>query len=137
MIIQPYLFFNGRCEEALAFYQQALGAKLEMLMRFRESPDPMPSGMLPPGFEDKVMHASLRIGETVVMASDGCRPGAAAFQGVTLSVGTKTADEARRVFAALADGGQVEMPVDKTFWSPAFGTLRDRFGVSWMVDAEA
>ena len=135
--VEAYLFFSGRCEEAIEFYQKALGAKVEMLMRFKESPDPMPPGMIPPGWESKVMHASLRIGETIVMASDGCggKPGEKpGFEGFSLSLAVPPEAEADRAFAALAEGGNVTMPLDKTFWSPRFGMLQDRFGVGWMVN---
>jgi len=131
-IIQPYLFFNGRCEEALEFYRKALGAEVQMLMRFKESPEPCEPGMVPPGWENKVMHASLRIGQTVVMASDGCNE-KSGFEGFSLSLSTPTETEADRAFAALADGGQVRMPLTKTFWSPRFGMLEDRFGMGWMI----
>lgn len=119
MYLQSYLFFDGRCEEAIEFYRKALGAKVEMLMRFKESPEPPPPGHMPEGSENKVMHSSLRIGDTVVMASDGRCAGKPSFQGFSLS---------------LADGGQVQMPLEKTFWSPRFGMVADRFGVSWMVN---
>ncbi|NMG77354.1 VOC family protein [Aromatoleum diolicum] len=133
MQFQPYLFFDGRCEEAVEFYRITLGAEVTMLMRFRESPEPPQPGMLPPGFEDKVMHANLRIGDTTVMASDGRCTGKPGFEGFSLSVTVSNETEADRVFAALADGGQVQMPLAKTFWSPRFGMLADRFGVSWMI----
>ena len=133
-IIQPYLFFNGRCEEAVEFYRKALGAQVVMLIRYKESPEPLPPGRLPPGFEDKIMHTSFRVGGTIVMASDGCsstpKPD---FQGFSLSLSVPNAAEADRVFAALSDGGQVEMPLAKTFWSPRFGMVRDRFGLGWMI----
>lgn len=134
MSVQPYLFFNGRCEEALGFYQRVLGAEVEHLMRFRESPEQPPEGMLPPGSEDKVMHASLRIGGSVVMASDGCemteRP---AFGGFSLAHTVADAAAAERVFGALSEGGKVEMPLGPTFFASQFGIVTDRFGVSWMV----
>jgi len=132
-IIQPYLFFNGRCEEALAFYGKALGAEVEMMMRFKESPDAHPPGMVPPGWEEKVMHTSFRVGQTTVMASDGCaqKPN---FEGFSLSLSVPTEAEADRAFAALAEGGQVRMPLTKTFWSPRFGMLEDRFGIGWMIN---
>jgi PhnB protein len=136
MQVQAYLFFNGRCEEAIEFYKTALGAKVEMLMRFKESPDPPPPGMVPPGFENKVMHASLRIGDTTVMASDGCE-GNPSFQGFSLSIAVTDLAEANRLFTALAEGGQVQMPLGKTFWSPGFGMLTDRFGVGWMINVPA
>jgi PhnB protein len=134
MQVQSYLFFDGRCEEAVEFYKKALGAKVEMLMRFKEAPDPPPPGMVPPGFENKVMHTSFRIGDTVVMASDGCAERKANFQGFSLSLAVENAADADRLFAALADGGQVQMPLGKTFWSPRFGMVTDRFGVGWMIN---
>src|SRR5688572_11336213 len=135
-LIQPYLFFGGRCEEALEFYRTALGAQVEMLMHYKDSPEPPPPDMLPPGFENKVMHASFRIGGTTLMASDGCGE-AAEFGGFSLSLSVRTEAEADRAFAALADGGEVKMPLDKTFWSPRFGMLTDRFGLGWMVSVMA
>jgi len=133
MQVQPYLFFNGRCEEAVKFYQKALGAKVEMLMRFKDAPAPPDPGMVPPGSEDKVMHSSLQIGEAKVMASDGCTTEPMDFKGFSLSLTAANEAEADRLFAALADGGEVQMPLDKTFFSPRFGTVSDRFGVSWMI----
>ncbi len=132
-IIQPYLFFNGSCEEAVEFYRKALGAEVEMMMRFKDSPEPHQPGMVPPGFENKIMHTSFRIGETTVMASDGCSAGKANFDGFSLSLSVATEADADRAFAALADGGQVRMPLAKTFWSPRFGMLQDRFGIGWMI----
>ncbi len=131
--IQPYLFFNGRCEEAVEFYRQAIGAELEMMMRFKDSPEPCQPGMVAPGFENKIMHASFRVGATTLMASDGCGPDKTSFQGFSLSLSVANAAEADRVFAALANGGQVRMPLAETFWSPRFGMLEDRFGVGWMI----
>lgn len=136
MLIQPYLFFEGRCEEALDYYKQALGAEVTMLMRYKESPEPPPPGMIPPGSENKVMHASFQIGDAVVMASDGMCSGRTDFQGFSLSLAVKRESDADRVFAALADGGEVRMPLGKTFFSPRFGMAADRFGVSWMVIVE-
>lgn len=135
MQVQPYLFFEGRCEEALEFYRQALDAEVEMLMRFKESPEAPPPGAVAPGSEDKVMHASFRIGDTILMASDGGCSGRPSFQGVSLSLNLAEVAEAERRFAALAAGGEVQMPLGATFWSPAFGMVVDRFGVSWMVNA--
>ena len=135
--IQPYLFFNGRCEEAIRFYQAALGAEVQLLMRHRDNPTPAPPGMLPPGSEDKIMHASFKIGDTVVMASDGLCTGKPSFAGFSLSLGVATADAADKAFARLADGGEIRMALTKTFWSPRFGMLVDRFGVAWMVTAAA
>lgn len=131
-LIEPYLFFNGRCEEAIEFYRTALGAGVEMLMRYKESPEPPPPGMIPDGWGDKIMHASLRIGEARVMASDGTEA-AGGHSGFSLSISLPTETDARRVFDALADGGKITMPLGKTFWSPCFGMLVDRFGVGWMV----
>lgn len=133
MQVQSYLFFNGRCEEALEFYKGALGAKVEMLMRFRENPDPPQPGTCPPGFDDKVMHAEMRIGDTVVMASDGMIAGTPEFKGFSLTVTARDEAEADRLFDALGKGGQVQMPLGKTFFSPRFGAVADRYGVSWMV----
>jgi PhnB protein len=133
MKVEPYLFFNGRCEEAIQFYQKALGAKVEMLMRFKDSPEPQQPGMIPPGSENKVMHASVRIGDSLIMASDGQCAGQAKFQGVSLSLSAPSEAEADRIFAALAEGGQVQMPMTKTFFFPRFGMVADRFGVSWMI----
>ena len=137
MALEAYLFLNGRCEEAIALYQQVLGADLQMLMRFRENPDPPPPGALPPGLDDKVMHASLRIGDANLMLSDGMGSGACDFRGFALSHAVADEAAARRVFAALADGGQVNMPIGRTFWSPCFGMVSDRFGVPWMITVPA
>jgi PhnB protein len=133
MQVQPYLFFNGRCEEAIEFYRRVLGAEVTMLMRYKESPDPPPAGMLPPGSENKVMHASLRIGETTVLLSDGRCSGKLDFQGFSLSITVPDVAIADRMFSALADGGHVNMPLNKTFFSPRFGMITDRFDVEWMV----
>ena len=132
--ITPYLFFGGRCEEALAFYRDALGAEVDMLMRFDESPEPPPPGMLQAGFEKKVMHSSFRVRGVPLMASDGCDD-ASKFDGYWLAVVEPTEADARRTFDALADGGTVRMPLSQTFWSPLYGQVADRFGVSWMVMA--
>ena len=133
MLIQPYLFFDGRCEEAINFYKSTLGAEVTRLMRFKESPEPHPPGTMPPGSENKVMHASFQIGETTVMASDGRCQGKPTFQGFALTLTVASVAEADRLFALLSDGGQVQMPLTKTFFSPRFGMLADRFGVSWML----
>ena len=128
MQIQPYLFFNGRCDEAIEFYRSAVGAEVTMLMRFKDSPEPNSHGN-----GDKVMHASLRIGGTTVLVSDGRCSGQLSFQGFALSLTVSDDAEAERLFAALGDGGQVQMPLAKTFFSPKFGMVTDRFGVLWMV----
>jgi PhnB protein len=133
MQLNPYLTFNGRCDEAIEFYRKALGAEIEILMRFADSPEPHPPGMIPPGWESKVMHASLRIGGALLMASDGRGDTPASFQGFALSLSVPDAATAQRFFDALAKGGQVQMPLAKTFWSPCFGMVADRFGIAWMI----
>ena len=130
MQVQPYLMFEGRCEEAVEFYRKALGAEVTVLMRYKDSPDP---SMCSPGTLDKVMHMSFRIGDTTLLASDGRCTGQPNFQGISLSLTAPNDSEAERLFAALADGGQVQMPLTKTFFSSRFGMVADRFGVSWMV----
>lgn len=135
-VIQPYLFFGGRCEEALDFYRTALGAQVEILLRHKDSPESPPPGMLQLGFENKIMHTTFRIGESILMASDGCQEGSN-FSGFSLSLTVSTEAEADCVFAALADDGEVQMPLTKTFWSPRFGMLTDRFGISWMISVAA
>jgi len=133
MRVETYLFFDGRCEEAIEFYKKTLGAETTMLMRFKDSPEPLQPGMIPPGSENKIMHVSFRICDTMVMASDGRCTGQANFQGFSLSLTVANEAEADRKFAALAEGGQVQMPMAKTFWSPRFGMVTDRFGIGWMV----
>ncbi len=130
--ITPYLDFAGRCEEALEFYRQALGAEVEMMMRFDESPQPPPPGMLQAGFEKKIMHATFRVRGVQLMATDGVDD-RTKFDGVRLALVLPEEADARRAFDALADGGSVQMPLTKTFWSPCFGMLTDRFGLGWMV----
>jgi PhnB protein len=132
MAIEPYLFFNGRCEEAIEFYKKALGAEVLMLMRYKESPEPPPPGMVPAGWDDKIMHATLRVSSANLMASDGSS-NEVNFQGFSLSLTATDEADAKRKFAALADGGQVRMQLTKTFWSPCFGMVADRFGVGWMI----
>ena len=132
MTIEPYLFFNGHCQEAIEFYQNALGAEVSMLMRYKDSPEPPPPGMVPAGWDNKIMHSHLRVGNANIMASDGGSEGLN-FQGFSLSLAVTNEAEAKRVFEALSDGGQVRMPLTKTFWSPCFGMAADRFGVGWMV----
>jgi PhnB protein len=133
MQVQPYLFFDGRTEEALNFYRKAVGAEIVMLLRFKEAPEPHQPGMIPPGAENKVMHAAFRIGDSTVLASDGHCKGKPNFQGVALSLTVADEAAAERAFAALSDGGQVQAPLSKTFFSPRFGMVADRFGVTWMV----
>ena len=129
--VQPYLFFGGRCEEAIDFYRNALNAEVTMLVRFKEAPEPQPG--LPECFEDKIMHATLKIGDTMLMASDGRCDGQATFEGFSLSITVPDEAEAERAFAALGEGGLITMKLEKTFWAPKFGMLTDRFGVGWMV----
>jgi len=133
MLVQPYLNFDGRCQEALDFYRKALGAEVTMLSRYKDSPDMMSSGRVPPGAGDKIMHASLRIGDTTLMASDSECAGKPSFQGFSLSLTVPNEAAAERAFAALSDGGQVKMPLGKTFFAIRFGMLTDRFGVHWMI----
>jgi PhnB protein len=131
-VVQPYLFFGGRCEEAVEFYCVALGAQVEMLMKFKDAPEKPPEGTLVPGYENKVMHSSFRVGDSTVMASDGCGP-EGKFDGFSLSISLGTEAETEKAFQALAAGGEVTMPLSKTFWSPKFGMLKDKFGINWMV----
>lgn len=134
MKVQPYLFFEGRCEEAIDFYRGALGAEVTALMRSKDSPDP---SMCLPGAGDKIIHASLRIGDLTVMASDGRCRGEPSFGGFSLSLTVPDRAAADRLAAALAEGGAVQMPLAETFFSPSFGMVADRFGVSWMIVVEA
>ena len=137
MQIQPYLFFDGRCDEAIEFYKKALGAKVEMLMRFKDAPPAKPGegcdGPMPDG--QKVMHASLKVGDATFMASDGMAQGKPEFKGISLSLTAKSDAEAKRLFDALSDGGQVRQPMMKTFFASSFGMVADKFGVGWMVIA--
>jgi|SRR5689334_19214310 PhnB protein len=133
MQVQPYLFFDGRCEEAVEFYRKTLGAEVQMLMRYSESPEPHQPGMVAPGSENKVMHMSLRIGDSIVLGSDGRNTGKPNFQGFSLSLSVANDAEAERLFGALSAGGQVHVPLTKTFFSSRFGMLVDRFGVGWMI----
>jgi len=134
MQVQPYLFFDGRCEEALEFYRKAVGAEVKMLMRFKDSPEAPPPGCAPSP-ADKVMHVCFKIGDTEIMASDGQCLGKPSFQGFSVSLTVPSAAEAERTFNNLAEGGQVQVPLTKTFFSPSFGMVTDRFGVPWMVYA--
>jgi PhnB protein len=133
MKVEPYVSFEGRCEEAIEFYKTAVGATVVMLMRFKESPEPPPSGSFPPEVLNKVMHASLRIGDSTVMATDGRCMGQSNFAGVSLTLTVSKDSEAERLFAVLGQGGKVSMPLAKTFFSSRFGMLTDRFGVPWMI----
>lgn len=130
--ITPYLFFGGRCDEALEFYKETIGAEVVFIMRFNESPDPPPPGMIPPGFENKVMHCTFTVAGNSIMASDGDSVGEK-FKGFRLSLALPTDVEARDVFAKLAEGGSVQMEINKTFWSSCFGMVTDKFGLAWMV----
>jgi PhnB protein len=131
--IQPYLFFDGRCDEALDFYRRTLGAEVTTLMRFEESPEPTP--VAEPEAAKKVMHAEVRIGETTVMVSDGRCTGRPEFRGFALTLSVADEADVDRLFAALGEGGEVRMPLAKTFFSPRFGIVADKFGVTWMVIA--
>ena len=130
--ITPYLFFAGRCEEALHFYRDALGAQVGMIMRFNESPEPPPPGTLQAGFEKKIMHAEFRVNDVFLMASDGCDD-KSKFDGFRLALAVPTEAEAHKAFDALAAGGTIQMPLCKTFWSPCYGMVTDKFNVGWMV----
>ncbi len=131
-IIEPYLTFSGRCEEALEFYKQAVGAEILCIMRFHEAPEPPPPGMLAPGFENKIMHSLIKIGGSAIMASDGCDE-SETFGGFSLSINAPNEAAARKYFDALREGGEITMPLGETFWSPCFGMLKDKFGLGWMV----
>jgi PhnB protein len=130
MQVQPYLFFDGKCDEALEFYKKAVGAEPKMLMRFKDAPD---KSMITPGVENKIMHAQVKIGDALVLMSDGRCQGKMNFQGFALTISAKNEAEADELFGALSEGGQVTMPMAKTFFSPRFGMLADKFGVGWMV----
>ena len=132
MQVQPYLFFDGRCEQALDFYRKSLGAKVEFLTRYKDNPDPKRN---PPNSDDKVMHCNFRIGDTQIMASDGNCAGKPSFQGFSLTLNAASPAEAEQRFNALAEGGKVQMPLNQTFFAERFGMVADRFGVSWMVIA--
>jgi PhnB protein len=133
MNITPYLFFDGRADEAIAFYKDALGAEVQMLLRHKESPEPPPPGALAPGWEEKIMHATLKIGDAVLHCSDGCGTDNGSFDNFGLSAAAKDESEADRIFAAVADGGEVRVPLCQTFFASRFGMVVDRFGVLWMV----
>jgi len=133
MNVESYLFFNGFCEEALDFYKGAIGAQVHALLRMKESPEPPPPGVIPDGSEEKVMHALIQVGDTKIMASDGMCSGGTNFQGFALSLNVQDAAQAERFYNALLEGGEVKMPLGKTFWSPCFGMVCDKFGVTWMV----
>ena len=133
MQVQPYLFFDGRCEEAIDFYKKTVGANIEMMMRWKDSPE---KGMCTPQNENKVMHATLKIGDTNVLASDGRCEGKPEFKGFALTIAAKTEAEADKIFNALSQGGQVQQPLVKTFFSPKFGMCADKFGVGWMIMVE-
>jgi PhnB protein len=130
MQVQPYLSFEGRCDEAIEFYKKAIGAKVDMLMRFKEAPD---QSMTSPGSADKVMHAALRTGDTQLLMSDGRCTGSPNFSGISLALSAASDADAERIFNALAEGGKVNMPMAKTFFSSRFGMVADKFGVGWMV----
>ena len=133
MFIQPYLFFDGVCEQAVEFYKGAVGAEVQMLMRHKDVPVPPAPGMVAAGADNKIMHVTFKVGDTLINGSDGRCTGNPAFQGFSLSLNTSGPAEAERVFAALAAGGKVDMPLGKTFWSPMFGMLTDKFGIHWMI----
>lgn len=135
MKVQAYVTFGGRCEEALEFYKKAVGAEVKDLLRWKDSPDA--AMQPPPGYEEKVMNASFRIGDTELMADDGMGAKEVEFKGMTLALSVADDAEAKRVFTALCEGGSVQMPLAKTFWTSSFGMLTDKFGVPWMVNVDA
>ena len=135
MKVQAYVTFGGRCEEALEFYKKAVGAEVKDLLRWKDSPDA--AMQPPPGYEGKVMNASFRIGDTELMADDGMGAKEVEFKGMTLALSVADDAEAKRVFTALGEGGSVQMPLAKTFWTSSFGMLTDKFGVPWMVNVDA
>ncbi len=134
MKVESYLFFNGRCSEAIAFYEKAIDANTQFKMTFKEAPDPPPPGMIPEDWGDKIMHTAFSVGDTMIMASDSCAPESMEFKGFSLSLNVQNESDADRYFAALSEGGEVTMPLGKTFWSPRFGMLKDKFGIAWMVN---
>lgn len=139
MHVQPYLFFAGRCQEALDFYEKAVGATTLFKMHFKDAPPPEQSGPdceSVPGWDEKIMHASFSIGSSTLMASDGMGKEAQAFKGFSLSISVKTNEEGERVLHALAEGGKISMPFQKTFWTSGFGMAQDKFGMGWMVSVE-
>lgn len=136
MTVQPYLFFDGKCEEALEFYKGAIGAKVDMMMRFSEAPEKPPEGSMPPGSENKVMHAAFKVGDTQILASDGHCHGKPSFQGFGMALNAASDAEAAKLFNAVGKGGQVQQPLIKTFFASSFGMVTDKFGVMWMVMSE-
>src|SRR4051812_39959848 len=135
MKVQPYLYFDGRCEEAMEFYKKALGAQILHMSRFKDSPAPAQPGLVPPGAENKIMHVTFKVGDAELMASDGDCKGKTSFQGISLSLAVNTVAEAEKYFAALREGGKEQMPLTETFFAHRFGMVADKFGVSWMVIA--
>ena len=135
MKVQAYVSFSGRCEEALEFYKKSIGAEVTGLMRWKDNPDAVMQS--PHGYEEKIMHAAFRIGETELMADDGMGQAQAEFKGMTLAIAVAEDAEAKRIFTALGEGGSVTMPLMKTFWTSSFGMLTDKFGVPWMVNVVA
>lgn len=131
--VEPYLFFEGRCEEALEYYKRTLGAEVLALMRFKDAPAGQDAANCGPGMADKVMHANFRIGNTTIMASDGRCEQPPSFQGFSLTITATSDDHAAKFFTALSEGGQVQMPLAKTFFASQFGMVMDRFGISWMI----
>ena len=136
MAVTPYLFFDGRCEEAIDFYKKTIGAEVGMMMRYKESPEPPQPGMVPPGSDNKIMHACITVSGAPVMCSDGRCQGNPKFDGFAVSINPKDKAEAERMFKGLSDGGQPFMPLGETFFAKSFGMVKDRFGVHWMLIIE-
>ena len=130
MHVLPYLFFNGRCEEALAFYSKTIGAKAEGMMRFSQNPD---QSTTTPANKDKVMHAQFKLGDSMIFVSDGMATGKTNFDGFSLAIAADSEADAKQMFGALGEGGAVTVPLSETFFAKSFGMLKDRFGVSWML----
>lgn len=133
MQINPYLVFNGQCEAAFKFYEKLLGGKITGIMTHANSPM---ANQVPPEWRDKVMHAHMTVGNSVLMGSDAPPQHFQKPQGFSVSIGVKTVEEGERIFKALSENGAVQMPFQKTFWSPGFGMLTDRFGIPWMVNCD-
>ena len=128
--VNPYIAYKGTCQEAIDFYKQALGAELIFSQTWGESP------MSEAGFEDKIMHATIKIGDSTIMMCDDPR-NETTGSNISLAIGLNDKDIAHKYFDGLAEGGQVTMPLDKTFWAEAFGMLTDKFGINWMINCDA
>ncbi len=133
MRLNPYLNFDGKCAEAFAFYARCLGGQNLAIQTFRESPMAEHVG---PEDQDRVVHARMNVGDTVLMGSDSPSNRSSEAKGFAVSLSVDSAEEAERVFHALAEGGEIHMPIGETFWAVRFGMLLDQFGIPWMVNYE-